>query len=260
MIKMSRHFIVCIKAVMLEAPKGKALRSMESCDLNPFDRPALEVAIRLREEFGGQVTALSMGPDSCAFALCDALAMGVDRGVLISDKAFAGADTIATSTVLAAAIKKLSPCDGLLFGIRTSDSDTAQVGPQTATLLDFPLVSGVHALETESDGLTVERRSDGFSETYKISFPFSLTIHPSAVQPRDPALMGIASAYESSTIETWNMADLNLSPDEVGEAGSPTRVVTLSKIAKERKCEFVEGEPEQQAEQLIQHLLDAGLV
>jgi electron transfer flavoprotein beta subunit len=257
---MSRHFIVCIKAVMLEAPKGKAFRSVESCDLNPFDRPALEVAIRLREELGGQVTALSMGPDSCTFALCDALAMGVDRGVLLSDPAFGGSDTIATSTVLAAAIKKLSPCDSLFFGVRTADSDTAQVGPQTATLLNLPLVSGVLAIETQTDGLTVERRSDGFSETYNISFPAALTIHPSAVQPRDAALMGIADAYEASDIETWNMADLGLSSDEVGEPGSPTRVATLSQVAKERKCEFVDGEPEQQAEKLIQHLLEAGLI
>ena len=257
---MSRHFIVCIKAVMLEAPKGKAFRSVDSCDLNPFDRPALEVAIRLKEELGGQVTALSMGPNSCAFALYDALAMGVDRGVLISDPAFAGSDTIATSTALAAAIKKLSPYDSLLFGVRTADSDTAQVGPQTAALLDLPLVSGVHTLETKADDLTVERRSDGFSETYHLSFPVALTIHPSAVQPRDSALMSIADAYETSEIETWNLADLGLSPEDVGEAGSPTRVVTLSKVAKERKCEFVDGEPEQQAEQLIRHLLETGTI
>jgi len=245
---------------MLEAPKGKAFRSVESCDLNPFDRPALEVAIRLREELGGQVTALSMGPDSCIFALRDALAMGVDRGVLISDPSFAGSDTIATSTVLAAAIEKLFPCDSLLFGVRTADSDTAQVGPQTAALLNFPLVSGIHTIETKTDGLTVERRADGFFETYNISFPFALTIHPSAVQPRDPALMGIADAYEASDIETWNMADVGLSSEEVGESGSPTRVVKLSKVTKERKCEFVDGEPEQQAEKLIQHLLETGLI
>ena len=257
---MSHHFIACIKAVMLQAPKGKAFRSVESCELNPFDRPALEVALRLREELGGQVTALSMGPDTCAFALYDALAMGVDRGVLISDPAFAGSDTIATSTVLAAAVKKLSPCDSLLFGVRTADSDTAQVGPQTAALMNLPLVSGVHALETQTNGLMVERRSDGFSETYAISFPCALTIHPRAVQPRDSALTGIATAYEASKIETWNMADLDLSPEDVGEPGSPTRVVTLSKVSKERKCEFIEGEPEKQAERLIQHLLESGMI
>ncbi len=257
---MSRHFIVCIKAVMLKAPKGKALRTVESCVLNPFDRPALETAIRLKEELGGQVTALSMGPDSCAFALCDALAMGVDRSVLISDPAFAGSDTLATSTVLAAAIAKLSPCDGLLFGVRTSDSDTAQVGPQTAALLNWPLVSGVRTFETKPDGLTVERRSDGFSETYNISFPAALTIHPSSVQPRDSTLMGIAEAYEDKNIETWNITDLGLSSEDVGETGSPTRVVSLSKVTKERKCEFVEGEPEQQADKLVQHLAETGLL
>ena len=126
---------------MLEAPTGRSIRTSETCDLNPFDRPCIDMALRLRKEMGGTVTALSMGPDSCAFAVCDAMAMGVDRGVLLSDPALAASDTLATTTALAAAIRKLAPYDLVLFGTRTSDSDTGQVGPQTSVLLGIPMVT-----------------------------------------------------------------------------------------------------------------------
>ena len=257
---MDRHFIVCIKAVMLKAPKGKAIRTSETCDLNPLDRPAIEMALQMRDKLGGAVTALSMGPDTCAFALNDAMAMGVDRGVLLSDPAFAGSDTLATSSVLAAAIKKLSPFDLLFFGTRTSDSDTGQVGPQTAVLLNLPLVTGAISLENTEERLQVVRRSDGFQETYGVTPPAALTVHPTSFKPRDAGLEGIGTAYDTQGLDIWALKDLDLSPDLVGEAGSPTRVVSLKRAQKERKCDMIEGEPEEQAEALIQQLLKLGLI
>lgn len=254
------QIIVCIKSVMLEAPTGRSIRTSETCDLNPFDRPSIDMALRLRKELGGSVTALSMGPDSCQFAICDAIAMGVDRGVLLSDPALAASDTLATTTALAAAIQKLAPYDLVLFGTRTSDSDTGQVGPQTSVLLGIPMVTGAIFIENTTSGLTVLRRSDGFLETFALSFPAALTIHPSAAQPIDAGLAGISAAYDEKTVEKWSLKDLGLSPKRVGEAGSPTRVTALSRAKRERKCEFVPGDTEEQADALIQRLLELGLI
>jgi electron transfer flavoprotein beta subunit len=257
---MAYHFIVCVKAVMLKAPRGEASRTSDTCDLNPLDRPAIETALQMRDKLGGTVTAISMGPATCAFALNDTIAMGADRGILLSDPAFAGSDTLATSTVLAAAVQKLSPFDLMFFGTRTSDSDTGQVGPQTAVLLDLPLVTGALSVENTENGFQIVRRSDGFQETYRVSPPAAVTIHPMSVQPRDLGLGGIGTAYDANEMEIWGMKDLGLSPESVGEAGSPTRVISLKLARRDRKCEFVEGEPDQQAETLIQRLVKSGLI
>ncbi|MCG2778350.1 MAG: electron transfer flavoprotein subunit beta/FixA family protein, partial [Desulfobacterales bacterium] len=129
---MGIQIIVCIKSIIANGLNERVIRSSDPRELNPYDRPVLEVALRIREELGGTITALSMGPEPCAFTLNEAMAMGVDRGVLLNDPALAGADTLATSNALAAAIKKLAPFDLVLFGTRAADSDTGQVGPQTA--------------------------------------------------------------------------------------------------------------------------------
>jgi electron transfer flavoprotein beta subunit len=254
------HIIVCIKAVMLDAPTGRRIRTSENCDLNPFDRPAVDMALRLRESLGGTVTALSMGPDSCEFAVCDAIAMGADRGILLSDRALAGSDTLATTTALSAAIQKLAPFDLVLFGMRSSDSDSGQVGPQTAVLLDIPMVTGAIFIEKTDSGLTVLRRSDGFLDTFAVSFPAAMTIHSSAGQPSDAGLPGISNAYGGHFVEKWSLKDLGLSARQVGEIGSPTRLISLTRVKRERKCEFIAGENEQQAETLMQRLLDSGLI
>jgi electron transfer flavoprotein beta subunit len=257
---LERHIVVCIKSVMLKAPVGRAVRNSETCDLNPFDRPAIEVALRMREAHGGTVTAISMGPDTCTFTLHDAMALGVDRAVLLSDRAFAESDTLATSSVLAAALRKLEPVDLVLFGTRSTDSDTGQVGSQTAQLLDMPLVTGAVLMETAGEGLKVTRRSDGFEEVFEVAFPAALTVHPAAVGPRDAGLAKIATAYDSSAVEKWNLPDLELSPEQVGLPGSPTRVISLTRLKKERKCELVPGQDEEQAEGLIQRLVELGIL
>jgi electron transfer flavoprotein beta subunit len=257
---MGFHIIVCIKAVIMQAPQGRVVRSSDSLELNPFDRPALEAALRMRQERGGTVTALSMGPGACAFALYEAMAMGADRSVLVCDPALAESDTLATSAALAAAIKKLAPFDLVFFGTRTADSDTGQVGPQTAVLLDLPLVTWAHSIEQQNSGLRIERRADGFREEFELSLPAALTIHPGSVQPRDVGLLGIELAFEQGEVENWGLADLDISPEQVGEAGSRTRVLSLTRVARDRKCEFISGTAEEQAEDLIGRLKESGLI
>ncbi|MBW1836763.1 MAG: electron transfer flavoprotein subunit beta/FixA family protein [Deltaproteobacteria bacterium] len=257
---MGLNIIVCIKSVVINVTDGQVVRSSESCELNPYDRPALELALRLREEGGGTVTAISMGPEVSALSLLEAMALGVDRSVLISDLALAGSDTIATSTVLAAAIKKLAPFDLILFGVRTADSDTGQVGPQTAVLLELPMVTGAHSIEQVDAGFIIERIADGFQERFEISFPAALTVHPRAVEPRNIGLYGIESAFEECKVENWDLNVLGLSPNQVGEEGSPTQVLSLKRVTKERKCELLSGSIEEQAEELIERLVETGFI
>jgi len=257
---MSGHIVVCIKSVMMKAPAKALVRSPDALELNPFDRPALETALRMREERGGTVTALSMGPDCSAVALLEAKAMGVDRMVLLCDPALSGSDTLATSTALGAALKKLAPFDLVLFGTRAADSDTGQVGPQTAVLLDLPLVTGVHSIVWQEPGLVVERRADGFLERFALTLPAAMTIHPSAVQPRDIRLYGIESAFEEGTVESWNLSNLGLSPEQVGWAGSATRVPSWKRVSRERTCALLSGTPEEQVNELVDRLVQTGLV
>lgn len=257
---MERHIIVCIKSVLIRAPAGQAVRSSDSCELNPFDRPALEVALHMKNELGGFVTALSMGPTSCAFTLYEAMAMGVDRGVLINDSALIGSDTLATSTALGAAINKLAPFDLVLFGVRTADSDTGHVGPQTAVALDLPLVTGVCALEERDSKLMVERKADGFREKFELPFPAALTVHQTAAEPRDIGLAGLQAAFGQREIMELSLEDIGLSPRQVGDTGSPTRVVSLSRADRGRSCEFLSGSAEEQINELTRRLLESGMI
>ena len=257
---MSMHIVVCIKSVVLKAPAKTMVRSPDALELNPFDRPALEVALQIRDEKGGTVTALSMGPDCSAVALYEAKAMGVDRMVLLCDPALSGSDTLATSTALGAALKKLGPFDVVLFGTRAADSDTGQVGPQTAALLNLPLAAGVHSITWQDPGLVVERRADGFIDTFALALPAALTIHPSAVQPRDIGLYGIESAFEKGKVETWNVTDLGLAPHQVGWEGSATRVPSWKRVTRKRTCTLLSGTPEEQVHALVDRLIHSGLV
>jgi electron transfer flavoprotein beta subunit len=257
---MNLHIIVCIKAVVIKASRGRINRTADNVRLNPFDLPAIESALQLRAQCGGIVTVLSMGPPSSRIVMAEALAMGADRAVLVCDPSLAGADTLATSTTLAAAVKKLAPYDLVLFGTRTSDSDTGQVGPQTAGEMDIPLVTGVHRLEPISGGLRVERTMDHWVETFEVDFPAALTLRPEAARPRDIALGGLAKAFDERQVEILQHADLDLAPEHVGEAGSPTRVLSIKPIKHERRCLFFEGETVDIAGQLMNHLIEKGLV
>jgi electron transfer flavoprotein beta subunit len=254
------NIIVCVKSVVLDAPDGVVVRTMDSCALNPFDRPAIEAALKLQEEYGGKITALSMGPEAACLGLYEALSMGIDQAVLVSDPKLAGSDTLATSTALGSAIKKLEPYDLVIFGAKTSDSDTGQVGPQTAVYLGLPLVTGVYDIQPNGRSLFVERRIDEFIERYEIALPGVFTIHPLAFQPRDSSLMEINEAFTDKRIRKMSLDHLDLSPEQVGNSGSPTRLLAMKKVKRERKCDFIPGSVEEQAEELTRRLKETGLI
>ncbi len=258
---MKLNIIVCIKSTVLHASGVNIIRAPELSELNPFDLPVLETALLLKKKLGGSVTALSMGPQEAgASALCEALAMGVDKAVLLCDKALAGSDTLATSTALGAVIAKLDQFDLVLFGTRTCDSDTGHVGPQTATLLDLPFISNVNSIEQIDTGLRIERMLDEYMETYEISPPAALTIHPNSVQPRDISLMGIQEAFEKDKVKTMSLADIGLSPEQVGETGSGTKVLSMKQVSRKRICDFIEGTVEQQSDELLECLKKKGII
>jgi len=257
---MGFNIVVCIKSVILAAPEEQVLRTEDTSELNPFDRPVLEAALRLKELYGGHVTALSMGPEAGLSALSEARAFGVDREILICDPALAGSDTLATSTALGAALQKLSPFDLVLFGVRTADSDTGQVGPQTSVRLDIPFISMVSSMSSEKKFFRVKRVADHFVEEFQVPTPAAFTIHPGAFTPRDLGLAGIGRAFESERVERWNLSDLGLMPDRVGDAGSPTRVLSMKRVKKTKQCEFLKGDAREQADELMKRLSHSGAI
>ncbi|BBO80635.1 electron transfer flavoprotein subunit beta [Desulfosarcina ovata subsp. sediminis] len=254
------HIIVCIKSVVTAAPRGKIVRTADQCAFNPFDRPALEIALQLKETHGGSVTVISMGPPTAAAALREAMAMGADRAALLCDAALAGSDTLATATALAATVTHLSPYDLLLFGTRTADSDTGQVGPQTSVLLGIPMVTGTTHVDLASGAITVSRQIDGFQETYALTAPAALTVHPTAALPRDAALGGLAAAFDDMPVEMLGIEQVGLDPKQVGDAGSPTRVLSMKPVKKQRACQWIEGTPVEQADALVRRLVETGLI
>lgn len=256
---MAFHIIVCIKSVVNAASHGPTRRTPENSQLNPFDRPALEAALQIKAKMQATITAVSMGPSVSGEALTEALAMGLDRAVLVSDPALAESDTIVTARVLAATIKKLGMFDLLLFGTRTTDSDTGQVGPQTAVVLDIPFVSRVTQINTQGDNWTLERRMDQWSETWQVALPMAMTIEARAFTPRPVGLDGISQACEQPAIETLTLQELGLSEARVGLKGSPTRVARLEKIKQDRRCTMLPGDPQKQVAALMEHLTESGL-
>jgi electron transfer flavoprotein beta subunit len=162
--------------------------------------------------------------------------------------------------VLATAINKIGAFDLLFFGTRTADSDTGQVGPQTATLLDIAFVSSVKTITRQKEGWEIERIMDTWEETWQVASPMAATIDPRAFAPRPVGLVGISRVYEEPAIEKWSLTDLDLKAEEVGLTGSPTRVAALEKIKRNRKCDMLKGEPQEQVAGLMARLNKMGAI
>jgi len=231
--------------------------------MNPFDAHALEESLRLKDRYGFRVAVISMGPPNTEITLRRALALGVDEAVLLSDRAFGGADTLATSFVLAEAIKRLNQQDELvtvICGRQTIDGDTGQVGPELAEMLNIPFVAYVSQIEEIADGqIRVRRMIDEGYEVIQAPLPAVITVTKDINVPRLPSLRGIARS-ESAVIPVWNSQELGVDPARVGLSGSFTRVIKV--FFPERTCqaEVFQGALEEQVECLVDRLESAGLV
>jgi electron transfer flavoprotein beta subunit len=241
-------------AVRMDESTGTMIRDGVEAIVNPLDLYAIEVAIRLREAHGGDVTAISMGPAKAVTALREAIAMGVDRGILVSDAAYAGSDTWATSCVLAEAIRHIGMPDLVVCGERATDGDTGQVGPGIAAFLDLPVVTYVSKVEIAADEMTCHRLVEDGYETLAAGLPAVITVVKEASDPRLPTLRGKQKA-RSLEIPVLDQRVLKIDPAKVGLAGSPTRVVKIFRPKVSRECKMSRVSDEASMESAIGGLL-----
>ena len=235
------HIIVPIKQVpetsnvKMDPVTGTMIRAGVGTVVNPLDLFAIETAVRLKEAHGGRITTLTMGPRGADKALREAMAMGCDDGVLVSDRAFAGSDSWSTSYTLAQAIRKLGDFDLIVAGERATDGDTGQVGPGIAAWLDLPLATYVAAItrvdparaDARAGGLTVERLVEEGYQVLDLPMPALLTVVKEIAAPRLPTLRGKKRA-KAAEIPLFTAADLDLEPSYLGLKGSPTKVVKVA--------------------------------
>ncbi|MDH7487926.1 MAG: electron transfer flavoprotein subunit beta/FixA family protein [Anaerolineae bacterium] len=260
------HAIVCIKQVpdttdvKVNPETGTLIREGVPSIVNPFDTYAIEEALRLREKFGGKVTVISMGPPQAKEALKEAIAMGADEAILLSDRAFAGSDTWATAYTLANAIRKIGDFDIILCGKQAIDGDTGQVGPGIARQLDIEqltYVFKIQEIDFQAKRVRVERLLEEGREVVETRLPALLTVVKDINQPRYPTIMGIRRATRTE-IPVWTAVDLpDAKPDLLGLKGSPTQVVRVfNPPPRSGQIVMIEGEsPQEQAAKLADLLL-----
>lgn len=228
--------------------------------INPYDMYAIEEALRLRERHGGKVTAVTMGPPQAAEALKEAVSMGVDEVVLLSDRAFAGADTWATSYALSMAIKKIGAFDLVIAGKQAIDGDTAQVGPETADMLGIPFVAYVRKInEISQERMVVERLMDSGYDVVETRLPALITVVKEINEPRLPSLKGKMKA-RGLKITPWTAKDIGADEAKIGLAGSPTQVVKIFPPPPRGQREILTGDMEQQVEYLIKKLKEQSFI
>ena len=260
------NIVVCLKQVpgttqvKIDPETNTLIRQGIENIINPFDNYAIEEGVRLRERFGGQVTAISMGPPQAETALREAISLGVDEGILLSDPAFAGADTWATSYTLSVAIRKLGQYDLVICGRQTLDGDTGQVGPQLAEMLDVPFIAYVSGIEEIADGgMRVRRMVEDGYEVMESPLPAVLTVVKEINTPRLPSLRGIARS-KSAAIPVWGAGEIDIDKNKVGLSGSFTRVIKIFTPQRVCRGEIFQGDLENQVDCLIGRLKDNGLV
>ncbi len=251
--------VVCIKQVpdtnevKLDPKTGTLIRDGVPSIINPDDKAGLEAALRLKDEFGAHITVVTMGPPQAKIALQEAYAMGADRVILLTDRVFAGADTLATSTTIAAALKKLD-FDLVITGRQAIDGDTAQVGPQIAEHLKLPQISYVSDYEHKGDHAIVKRSfEDGF-QMVKVQYPCLITTLAELNEARYMSIKGVLDAHRSLEVETWTFADIEADPAKMGLKGSPTKVKKSFTKGVKAAGKVVEGTPQELAIAIVDKL------
>jgi electron transfer flavoprotein alpha/beta subunit len=225
--------------------------------INPFDMYAIEEALRIKERFGeGEVTVVTMGPPQALEALKEAISMGCDKAILLSDRKFAGSDTWATSYTLSQAVKKIGEFKIILCGKQASDGDTAQVGPGISTHLDIPQVTYVKKIEDiTTEKATVERMTEEGYDIIETPLPAVFTVVKEINEPRLPSLKGKMKAKKAE-IPVWTAEDLSCIEEKIGLDGSPTRVVKIFSPEPREGGRFLEGDPDEIAKELSGLLKD----
>ncbi len=252
------------QAVRFDEKTGTLIREGVISMVNPHDLDAVELALKLKDRYGGKVIAMSMSPPSAVKGLEHVLGMGVDEAILISDRAFAGADTLATSYVLSQALRRLGSWDLALFGQETIDSSTAHIPAQVAGWLGLPYVYYVSEVEdvNEADrSVKVKRVLEDSVEWYELGMPAVLGVAMKSQMPRPVRLSQKLRVREENPIRVWSNQEMKLDPRCVGLRGSPT-IVAKSTWTPEvpRKRQIIEGSPEEAARKLVEILFEEGVL
>ena len=226
--------------------------------MNPDDKGGLELALRMKEQYGAEVTVITMGPPQADLILREAFAMGADRAILLTDRKFAGADTLATSYALAGAIRTME-YDLIIAGRQAIDGDTAQVGPEMAEHLGLPQVSYVTDARKEGDKLIVRKESEESVQTLEVEGPCVLTVLASAFPARYMSVAGIMEAYERE-VELWSADRIDVDEGRLGLKGSPTKVFQSFPKALKAPGEQFEGSAEEAVELIVRKLKEKHII
>lgn len=249
--------------VKIDENTGTMVREGVESELNPLDLYAVEEAVRIKERLGEEteVCVFSMGPPSAVDAVREAIAMGCDRGYLLCDRRFAGADTLATAYALAAALGKMGPFDLVLAGLRATDGETGQVGPSVAAQLGVPVLTYVSRIQELTPGsIRVERAVEGGVEVVECGLPAVVTVVKAINEPRVPSFKGKMRAKKME-IPVLTPDDIDADPSRLGLFGSPTRVVKVFRPKLARQCAMVNGQdPAAAAERILEFLKQRSLV
>ncbi len=259
------NIVVCVKqtpdtAATVTVEDGVVSWGDAPVVLNPWDEYAVEEALRIKETHGGQVTAVSLGPEDATEALKLALAMGCEQAILISDPAFAGADSLVVSKILAASINKIGDTDLVILGRASVDSDTGVTGPQVARRLGWPalsLVADITTLDPEGKNIAVERMLDEGRQLVSSPLPAVVSVVKEINEPRYPSFMGIRKASRAE-IPIWSTTDIGL--DEISDSAVAwPEIIAPPKI--ETEVEMIEGEtPEEKAGRLVDRLMEEKVI
>ncbi len=264
--------IVCIKQVpettevKIDPVTNTLIRAGVKSIINPFDMYAIEEGIRLKERLGGNVTIITMGPPQAEEALREAISLGADDAVLITDRAFAGSDTWATSYTLVKAVQKIGDYDLIICGKQAIDGDTAQVGPGVSAHLDIPQVTYVKKIEEiafqkpetraqkpEVGYIRVERMTEEGYEVIESPLPCLITVVKEINTPRLPSLKGQMRAKKIE-IKRWSAKDLDVEQDKIGLEGSPTKVVKIFTPPPRRGGQIFTGDAKEISAKLVELL------
>jgi electron transfer flavoprotein beta subunit len=259
---------VCLKQVpettevKINPETNTLMREGVASITNPFDEFALEEGLLTKEKYGGEVHVMSMGPPQAIEILKNALAVGADKVYLLSDPAFAGADTLATAYTLAKTIEKIGGVDLVICGKQAIDGDTAQVGPGIATRLGIPqltYVAKVREIDPAKKKIVVERMLENGREVVECSLPVVITVMKDINEPRLPSLLGIKKAAKA-TIPTWTAKEIGVDENRVGLKGSPTWVWKVFSPESRGGGEILKGEVTETVPLLVNKLMDSKFV
>jgi len=248
--------------IKIDPKTGNLIREGVKSIINPDDRHSMEAALQIKEKLDGNVTAICMGPPQAIDAISEALGLGIDRGILLMDSYFAGADTWATSFTLGRAVEKIGDFDLIICGQQAIDGDTAQVGPQLAEYLDIPQITYVKDIEEATDKkIVVKRMTDKAYERIECPLPALITVTKQLNEPRFPRFDWLINAcHKKAPIEIWNAADLGVRASQVGLQGSLTNVIKTFSPKFGRRGEILEGTAEKTVANLMKILEENKLV